>query len=69
MGFVRCRYFRLAEFGIKRTRPCEDLGPILAAELLFLLTRTRPQPEDSGSLVHQRVRAVRVIEFDAHDRR
>ena len=35
----------------------------------FMLTRTRPQPGDSGSLVHQRVRAVRVIQFDAHDRR
>ena len=35
----------------------------------FLLTRTRPEPGNSSSLAHQRVRAVRVIRFDAHGRR
>ncbi len=34
MGFVRCRFLRLAEFGIKRIRSCEDLAPSSRLSLL-----------------------------------
>ena len=64
----RIRPIRYGYEGTKR-KILSTRGARPRSGAFFLLTRTRPQPGNSSSLVHQRVQAVRVIQFDAHGRR